>query len=346
MLSEFAISKPLKPFNQVHMDPEETLLDSIDAVILCPGPKGIPGQLHLASRSIYFQPSESQLGLLRFKFSDEFVFAQDSLKQTLNTFALKSNLQKQARFWEDLWFILFRKFSKKSQRLSELRSSNLAIGSSHIDLTSGNKTVFRIRSSKLVVFERNPPKGYSVHHLKSDFHFLVDGFISQRESFSGALAFSNLSVPRSVNNILISEHCELISLFENCFANAIENKLLFVLHEKNRVSPEKELNHFRLFRFSSILKKLIKHLKEDPVIEKLKEVRFDIFKVSIKRFGMALFEPDLSISKLGIAKGRNKNDVQVATAKDLQRNLEFLNFKLTVQYKQDYQNFNVRFCIF
>ena len=345
MLSEFAISKPLKPFNQVHMDPEETLLDSIDAVILCPGPKGIPGQLHLASRSVYFQPLESRLGLLRFKFSDEFAFAQDSLKQTLKSFSLKSNLTNQSRFWEDLWFILFRKFLKKSQCLSQLRSSNLGNHSSNIDLTLGHKTVFRIRSSKLVVFERNPPKGYSVHHLQSDFHFLVDGFISQRESFSGALAFSNLSVPRPVNNIIISEHCELISLFETRFANAIENKLLFVFQEKNRTSPEKELNQFRLFRFSSILKKLIKHLKEDPIIEKLKEVRFEIFKISIKRFGMALFEPNISISKLGIVKGRSKKEVQVVMAKDLQRNLEFLNFKLTVQYKQDHQNYDVRFYI-
>lgn len=342
MLSEFAISKPLKAFNQVHMDTEETLIDSIDAVFLFPGPRGVPGQLHLASRSIYFQPSESRLALIRFKFSDEFVFAESSLEKTLRHFE-KSPLTKElSRFWMDVWFVLFKKFNHVSRPNNELRSSLINAGIFHIDLTSGPKNVFSIKTSKLVVFDRDPPKGYMVYHLHNQFQFLVDGFMVQRESLSGPLGFSHLSAQNQIARVLSSDNSELLSHFDKCFANALDEHLFYTLRVKKKPPPEKDLNEFRLFRFGSILKKLARHLKEDPIVEKLKEMRFLVFKESVKQFGMALFEPDLSVSRLGIAKGRNKSDILVARAKDLQRNVEFLNYKLTLQHlRESPSHFNV-----
>lgn len=342
MLSEFAVSKPLKSFNQVHMDTEETLIDSIDAVLLFPGPKGVPGQLHLASRSIYFQPSESRLALVRFKFSDEFTFSETCLEKTLDQFEQSPLTEKLSQFWKDVWFVLFKKFDQRPKVQSELRNSLINSGISHIDLTSGPKTVFCMKSSKLVVFDRDPPKGYMVYHLHNQFLFLVDGFIVQRDSLSGPLGLSHLSAQNQVARVLSSGNSELLSYFDKYFANALDENLFYTLRIKKRPSPEKELNEFRLFRFGSILKKLAQHLKEDPIVEKLKEVRFQVFKESVRQFGMALFEPDLSVSRLGIAKGRNKSDIMVARAKDFQRNVEFLNFKLTLQhFRESSSHFNV-----
>ena len=333
MLSEFEISKPLPHFNQVHMDPEETLLDSLDSVLLCPGPKAIPGQLHLASRSLYFQPSDSKIGLFRIKYSDDFSFKLLSMASTLQKFDNEKSFQSQKQFWDGLWFILFRKFMQNQQNKRDMTNSTL---NNHIYLSNLKKHVFQIKSSKLVAYERNPPKGYSVHHLQCDFHFLVDGFVNHRESFSGALALSHLSFQNNKSRTLVSKkNTQLILDFNLRYSNTFQEKVFYSLLIKDKICSEEELNKFKLARFYTILKKLTKLMKEDPIIEKLKEMRFQIFKTSLKRFGLNLFEPEMSVSKLGLTKSRSKNEVLVATARNLQRNLEFLNFKLTSQYEEE-----------
>lgn len=335
MLSEFAISKPLKAFNQVHMDSEESLLDSVDAVLLFPGPRGVPGLLHLASRSVYFQPSDSRLALVRFKFSDDFAFARAALADALQRFESPSLAPSDAEFWSDLWRVLFQKFDRSAKTPPELRASLVGAAGLHIDLCAGAKTVFRVRTSKAVIYERNPPKGYSVFRLPLDFAFLVDGFLLQRESLSGPLKLSSLSAQQPRAQPLSAGASPLLAHFNEVFATAFGERLFFSLREKQRSASEMGLGQFRLFRFASVLKKLAKHLREAPIVEKLKEMRFHVFAASLRRFGMALFEPDVSVSRLGLAKGRGRSQLAVARARDLQRNLEFLNFQLTEQLRQN-----------
>ena len=336
MLSEFEISKPLPAFNQVHMDPEESLLDSLDSVLLCPGPKAIPGQLHLASRSVYFQPSDSRVGLIRLKYSDDFSFQLLSMAKTLQNFEDEKAFESQTKFWEGLWFILFRRFLKASEEKQDLRNSAFGQTPLQIPLAKSKKHVFRIQASKLVAFERNPPKGYAVHHLQCDFHFLMNGFVNSRESFSGALALSHLSLQNNPSDILTSrKNTRLLKAFNVRFANAKKSRVFYSLQIKSRPCPEEELSRFKLARFSSILKKLAKFMKEDPIVEKLKEMRFQVFKTSLKRFGLNLLEPQMSVSQLGLAKVRSKPDLLVTSARNLQRNLEFLSFKLSAQYEEE-----------
>ena len=131
----------------------------------------------------------------------------------------------------------------------------------------------------------------------------------------------------------------LVTFFNKACEGALKSHLFFSLIEKQKPNADRELGRFKLLRFSCLLRKLVKHMKEEPIVEKLKEMRFEIFKSSIRKFGLSLFVPELGSSKLNSAKGRSKGESLVASAKDFQRNLEFLNFKLTVQHEMELSNF-------
>jgi factor associated with neutral sphingomyelinase activation len=70
-LTEFhSVPRPDKAFNLLYLDAAEYLISSVPARLSSPEYESETGKLHLCTRSILFQPSNSKLPLLRFKLSN------------------------------------------------------------------------------------------------------------------------------------------------------------------------------------------------------------------------------------------------------------------------------------
>lgn len=70
-LTEFySVQKPEKSFNLLYLDQDEFLISSLSCRLTSPEYQTETGKLHLCTRGVVFQPSNSKLPLLRFKLSN------------------------------------------------------------------------------------------------------------------------------------------------------------------------------------------------------------------------------------------------------------------------------------
>lgn len=255
--------------------------------------------------------------------------------------------------FEDIWISKNRRNSSQNRNTSlsdnKSKEKNFPPGhfiSPEFDLFPGPKEVLSIQTEKIVIFGRDPPKGYSVHQLSGAFTFLISGFVPQRNSVSQintleALLSKNTPVKQSV--LLHNKKSEASVIFNKIFSNCFspECQIFSQIKILEEVRAQAEAEQFRSLRFKKILKKLVK-LDEPIVMEKLKELRFGIFSKAIRRFGQALFSNATRGLFPNPAFTRLKREIsnKVLDEIDLQRATEFLILKLALSTPKSQINEN------